>query len=815
MGKKQDIESRVSDLLSQMTLAEKISLLTGKDVWNTVSINRLGIPSIVMTDGPHGVRASNADVGRVVGPTTCFPTGISMAASWNVDMLEQVGQALGEETRGMDCDILLGPCVNIVRYPLGGRNFESYSEDPYLAGRTAVAYIKGVQSRGVGTSLKHYAVNNYEIERNRASSNVDERTLREIYLAQFEVAVKEAQPWTVMCSYNRINGVYASQHDTLLNKILKDEWGFEGFVVSDWGANHTIFESIQNGLDMEMPGPERYYKFLADSVQNFQIDEEAVDKAVRRILRIVIKSGRMDGTVSKGLVNTAAHQTLARKLAEEAITLLKNDGDILPISKKVKSIAVIGPNAAEAVIEGGGSSRVMPPYRVSPLVALKKCLKGKVKLEYESGCDNFDSPSTVPVSWLNGGLHAAFFADGTFSGKPMMTEDGLGPEFWFHVGWINGPVKPVSIRWKGRLTVPEDGQYKFSLTSGGVVRILLDGRKILDHKAPRDQKWHPDANAVVAKKLQGGKRYDLQIDYLRYPEQEVINYNLGISLTFEPGLDPRPARAVELAKRSDVVLFFAGYPDAFESEGNDRPNMDLTGKQDELIAAVAAANPKTVVVLNAGSPVNMPWAEKVAAIVEAYYPGQENGHAVAAVLLGEVNPSGKLPVTFPKRLEESPAFINASYPGAREVNYGEGIFVGYRYFDKVNVEPLFPFGFGLSYTTFKYSDLKLPRTVKAGQPVNVSLTVTNTGHVAGKETVQLYVADSESSLPRPPKELKGFVKVDLKPGASKTVTFTLDYRSMAFYDSHKKDWVAEPGEFQVLVGSSSRDIRLKGKFMLK
>ncbi len=811
---RKDIESRVNELLGQMSLAEKISLLTGKDVWNTVPIERLGIPSIVMTDGPHGVRAANAEVGRVVGPTTCFPTGISMAASWNVDLVEKVGQALGEETRGMDCDILLGPCVNIVRHPLGGRNFESYSEDPHLAGRTAVAFIKGVQSRGAGTSLKHYALNNYEIERFRASTNVDERTMREIYLPQFEAAVKEAQPWTVMCSYNRINGTYASQHDYLLNKILKEEWGFEGFVVSDWGANHTIFESVQGGLDMEMPGPERYYKFLAESVHNFQIDEEAIDKAVRRILRIVIKSGRMDGTTSKGSVNTPEHQALARKLAEEAITLLKNDGDVLPVGKKVKSIAVIGPNAAEAVIEGGGSSRVMPPYRVSPLEALKAKLGGKVRIEYEQGCNNSVSPFSVPTSWLNRGLHAAFFADDTFSGKPIMVEDGHATDFWFHVGWINGLVKPMAVRWTGRLTIPEDGLYKFSLINGGVVRILLDGRQILEHRSPRDEKWHPDATAAAIEKLEGGKGYDIQIDYVRYPEQEVINYNLGIGLTFE-GKDPRVARAVEAARRADLALIFAGYPDAFESEGNDRPNMDLTGNQDELIASVAAVNPRTVVVLNAGSPVTMPWADKVAAIVDAYYPGLENGNAVAAVLLGEVNPSGKLPVTFPKRLQDSPAFINASYPGAREVNYGEGIFVGYRYFDKVDLDPLFAFGHGLSYTTFEYSGLKLLRTVKAGQPVEVALTVTNTGKTAGKEIVQMYVTDSESSLPRPPKELKAFAKVDLKPGASKEVTFTLDQRSLAFYDPHKKQWVAEPGEFQVLVGSSSRDIRLKGKFTLK
>jgi len=820
MAKKPSIEARVEELLGQMTLTEKISLLSGKDVWNTVPIERLGIPSITMTDGPHGVRAANPEVGRVVEPATCFPTGISMAAAWNVDLVEQVGQALGEETRALDCDILLGPCVNIVRYPLGGRNFESYSEDPYLAGRTAVAYINGVQSRGVGTSLKHYALNNHEIERGRASSNADERTMREIYLAQFEAAVKEAQPWTVMCSYNRINGTYASQHDTLLNKILKGEWGFEGFVVSDWGANHTIFESVQNGLDLDMPGPARYYKMLAESVQNRQIEEEAIDKAVRRILRIVIKSGRIDGTTSKGSVNTPEHQALARKLAEEAITLLKNDGGVLPVSKQAKTVAIIGPNASEAVIEGGGSSHVDPPYRVSPLEALKAWLGDKVQLVYEQGCDNIDAPRSVPAGWLRGpngnlGVRRTAYPTYDCTGTPHENRDVQETEMWWDIG--NSPTyatMPYSAQLDGTLTVPEDGLYWFHIYHSGIVRIYLDGELALESQITDSMDTGVEFADNLVRKLEAGKTYALRMEYVRRPGQHIVYYRFGMARTFEPGNDPRLARAVEAARRADLALVFAGYPEGFESEGGDRPNMDLPGRQNELIAAVAAANPKTAVVLNVGSPIAMPWADQVAGIVAAYYPGLENGNAVASVLLGEVNPSGKLPVTFPKRLEDSPAFINASYPGARDVNYGEGIFVGYRYFDKVNLAPLFPFGHGLSYTTFEYSGLKLPATVKAGETVQVTLTVTNTGSVDGQEVVQLYVTDPESSLPRPLRELKAFTKVDLKPGESAEVTFALDQRSLAFYIPHKQQWVAEPGEFQVLVGSSSRDLRLQGAFTL-
>jgi len=809
------IELRVEELLSKLTLNEKVSLLSGQDIWNTVPVKRLGIPSITMTDGPHGVRASRQEAGRKVGPVTAFPTGIAMGACGDPELVERVGQALGEETRGMGCDILLGPCVNIVRDPRGGRNFETFSEDPYLTGRTAVAYINGVQSRRVGTSLKHFAANNYEVERFRASSNVDERTLREIYLAQFEMAVKEAHPWTVMCSYNRVNGVHASQNNYLLNEILKNEWGFEGAIVSDWAANHTIFESIASGLDLEMPGPAKYYRLLREAVDLWQIPAEALDNAVRRVLKLILLSGRMDKKASKGSVNTPAHQKLARQLAEEAITLLKNEGGVLPLGKDVRSLAVIGPNAAEAIIEGGGSSRVEPPYRLSPLEALLKRLMGRVQVEYESGCDNYDEPYTIPSAWMKDGMRGEFFEKADLSGEPFEVRDGFGPEFWWHVAWTPMPVQPMSARWTGKLTVPEDGAYKFVLNNSGTARLLLDGKKLLERRTSKAEQWKMNAvGGVCVQKLQAGKEYKLQIEYIRPPEQEIINYSLGIGPTFVPRPDPRPARAAELAKRCDVALVFAGYPEGYESEGSDRTSISLLGKQDELIAAVAAANPKTVVVLNAGAPVAMPWLDKVAAVVEAYYPGLENGNAVASVLVGEVNPSGKLPVTFPVRLEDSPAYINASYPGCREVNYGEGIFVGYRYYDKKDVIPLFPFGHGLSYTAFSYSDLRIPAKVKSGESFKVTVKVKNTGRMNGKEVVQLYIADLESSLPRPVKELKGFSKVDLKAGQSKTVTFTLDGRSLAYYDPVKRDWVAEPGEFEVLVGSSSRDIRLQGQFTL-
>jgi beta-glucosidase len=386
------MSERVESLLAQMTLKEKVSLLSGKDVWNTVPVERLGIPSLTMTDGPHGVRAADIATGRKLGPATSFPTGISMGACWNPELVEQVGSALADETRGMDCHILLGPCVNIVRSPLGGRNFETYAEDPYLAGRTGVAWVRGLQSRNVGASLKHYACNNQEINRHRSSSVIDERTLREIYLPAFEAVVKEAKPWTVMTSYNKINGVYASENPKMLKEILKGEWGYEGVVITDWGANHSTIDSKNAGLDLEMPGPAKYFgSFLVEAVRNWQVEECEVDDSVRRILRMILQAGAMDAENGNppGSVNTPVHHSLARELAEESIVLLKNEGPILPLRlDHIRSLAVIGPNAAEARIGGGGSSYVEPPYRVSPLEGIQARAGDHIEIRYAKGCDN-------------------------------------------------------------------------------------------------------------------------------------------------------------------------------------------------------------------------------------------------------------------------------------------------------------------------------------------------------------------------------------------------------------------------------------------
>ena len=803
----EELDLRIEDILHKLTLKEKVAFLSGIDNWHTSAVERLGIPSITMTDGPHGVRLNQPEANRIYGPATSFPTGVSMASSWDPELIERVGEALGEETRAMECDILLGPCVNIARHPLAGRNFESYSEDPYLAGRIGIGFVKGVQSQGIGTSLKHFACNNQETERGRGSSEIDERTLREIYLPAFEAIVKEANPWTVMCAYNRINGVYASQNNHLLNDILKEEWGYEGVVISDWGANHTTVESVAGGLDIEMPGPAKYYgNLLVEAVNNWQMDEKVIDASVRRILKMIFKTSKLSAPsmLPKGSLNTPEHQTLARELAEQSMVLLKNEGQILPLNLSgVRRIAVIGPNAAEASIGGGGSSFLEPPYRISPLAGLKAKLGSQVQVDYEPGCDNLVDLPPLKDNYVTGGLSAQYFNNPSFEGSPAAERIESKMEFWW---FEHGPIPefhgPFSGRWSGSLSVPTSGNYTFCLINTGISRLYLDGKLLVEKSMENNPAPFPVGRSTVEVKLANDKPYQLTLEFVKPASDRLAHLRLLFAFTPKAEEDDRLARAVKLAKESDIALLFVGNPEGYESEGNDRPNIDLPGRQNELIAAVAAANPRTIVVLYSGVPVAMPWLDDVPALLDGYYPGLEGGHAVANVLTGEVNPSGKLSVTFPKKLADTPAFIN--FPGNRQVYYGEGIFVGYRYYDQREIEPLFPFGYGLSYTQFELSDFQVMNYVNPDEPVHASVKVKNIGKVKGKEVVQLYVTDKLSSLPRPPKELKGFKKVSLAPCETMTVDFYLDQRAFAFYDPQSSDWIVEPGEFELLIGCSSK-----------
>lgn len=815
---------QVSTLLGRMTLKEKIRLLAGKDDWNTSGVARLGIPSLSLVDGPHGVRIVN-DGRRWKGATTSFPTGASMAACWNPGLIEEMGGAIAEEVLGVGGDILLGPCVNIVRHPLSGRNFETFTEDPFLAGRLAVAYIRGVQSQGVGASLKHFACNNQEVERLHGNSEVDERTLREIYLPAFETAVQEAGPWTVMCAYNRINGSYASENRYLLDQILRQEWGFKGIVLSDWGATHSTVESVSAGLDIEMPGPAKFTLGLEAAVQSLQIDEAVIDRSVSRILRVLLLSGKMGDASArrKGCLNTPAHMALARQLAEESIVLLKNERGLLPFALEGnQSIAVLGPNADELQLSGGGSSEIDRPFLLAtPLDALRERLKGRVDLRFEAGALNYEKPPIIdirrlkPLQGQGYGLLGEYFDNSTFSGEPRLTQVDANMNLWWGGSSPAPELSPhvFSARWTGTLSVLHSADYTLQMVcSGGECRVFLDGDRIVEISR-EDAEAGKGTSRWIALQLEPGKAYGFRMEYVRHSsagESAGLTPFFGIA----PGSDlsRQLAQAVELAHASDLAIVFVGMSRRFEQEGSDRPDLRLPGNQDELIRAVARANPRTIVVLNAGAPVAMPWANDVAAILDVFYPGQDGAGAIADILTGVVSPSGRLAVTFPRRIEDTPAFLD--YPGTRGSRYGEGIFVGYRYYDKRLVEPLFPFGFGLSYTNFAYSGMDAPQTFLPDEEVSVSLTVTNTGARRGKEVVQLYVNDEVSSLTRPVRELKGFAKVDLAPGESTVVNFRLGMRAFSFYDPHQGRWVAEPGEFLLQVGSSSRDIRATARLTM-
>lgn len=819
------IDSSLLSLVKKMTLSEKVSLLSGKDLWHTMPISRLGIPSIVMSDGPHGVRTGPEGAGRVIGPATAFPTGVSMASSWNRELLTRVGAALADETRHLGCHILLGPCINIVRSPLGGRNFETFSEDPFLAGQMGIAYVEGLQSGEVGASVKHFVANNQEYERFRGNSVVDERTLREIYLPAFEMVVKESKPWTVMCSYNRINGTYASENELLLRKILKQEWGYDGAVISDWGAVHDIHLPVSAGMDLEMPGPALYFgKNLEAAVNNWQVDEADIDEAVLRMLRLISWAGLIGEEKSLDKVEAPpVHHSIARELAAEAMVLLKNDSRLLPLQQsKINKLAVIGLNANQMIC-GGGSSRVEPEHWVTPLEGLMSKLGDSVDVVFEPGYDNRVTPVSIPsgrfVNPETGlvGLEAEIFDNLELSGEPKLKRVDKKIDFWWAGG---GPAidvvdeKQFSIRWRGFFKAPESGETVFIISNTGYAKVWLDGKVLLENDTrvvsnTSEELKREDPQEVIT--LEKGEVYPFEAVYVSGEE----NPFAMMRISYKPPLSVKGdliKRAVDAAKKSDAVIIVAGLPDLFESEGRDRPDMKLPGEQDALIRAVAAENPNTVVVLNAGAPVELPWIEAIDTLVLAYYPGQEGGHALADILFGDINPSGKLTVSYPKRLEDNPAYMH--YPGKKDVHYGEGIFVGYRYYDTKGIEPQFPFGYGLSYTTFEYEELTVPEAVKQGEAFEVSVTVKNTGGVYGHEVVQLYVRDVDASVERPIRELKGFEKVGLAPGESKTLQFDLNPRSLSFYDVYLHDWVAEPGVFEVQVGASSADIRLIEEFEL-
>ena len=806
---KAPLEERVEDLLARLTPRERISLLAGGSQFATQGIERLQIPALRFSDGPNGVRSNEGE------STTVFPTGSALAATWDPDVLQAVGQAIGREARALDIQVMLGPNVNIQRSPLAGRNFEAYSEDPYLTGKLGVGFVKGVQSQGVGTSVKHFVANEQENDRNRSSSNLDERTLREIYLLPFEMVVQEAHPWTVMASYNRVNGTYASENERIIRDVLKGEWGFDGVLMSDWGAVHTTVEAANAGLDLEMPGPPRFFgSRLAQATRNWQVEEKVVDDAARRMVRLIIRTGALDGKRPSGELRSAHNRATALAAASEAITLLKNERGVLPLDKsRLRSLAIIGPNADVPLYQGGGSASVIPSRIETPLQSLRTLVGQGVRISYAQGADNDFLPPPADARLLSPseargdqGLRVTYYNNASFAGTPARTAIET------HFGRLALPVEgaQISARFEGFLWAPRDGTYEFSLSQLGEATVYVDDQKILSPelgtvRPPAMDFGAPIRLASVA--LTSGRPHRLRVEYISLP-LPFHSLQLGIRLPA-----PTIEEAVQVARTADAVVVFVGSSVSAETEGRDRSDMELAGRQNELVAAVLAANPNTVVVLNSGSPVRLPWADTAHTLVQGWLAGEEGPHALAQVLLGEVNPSGKLPFTFPRRLEDNPAYLY--YSSGRDANYGEGVFVGYRYYEKRKLAPLFPFGHGLSYTSFEYANLRVPATLAPGQPLQVSVDVKNTGRRAGRETVQVYVGDEATAeVVRPLKELKSFRKVSLAPGASTTLTFTLVPRDLSYYDPHLREWTNTHGAHRIYVGSSSADIRLQQPFQL-
>ena len=805
----------IEELLDKMTLAEQVALLAGIDFWTTAPIEHLGIPAIKVSDGPNGARGGGSLVGGVRAAS--FPVGIALGATWDLALIEEIGRALAAEAHSKGARVLLAPTVNLHRSPLNGRNFECYAEDPFLTARIACAYIAGLQREGVAATIKHFVGNESEFERMTISSEIAERPLRELYLAPFEAAVKEAGTWALMSSYNRLNGTYVSEEPRLLRDILKGEWGFDGVVISDWFATHSTAAALNGGMDLEMPGPTRFRgEQLVAAVESGAVEAATVRDSARRILRLIDRVGAFADPIipAERAQDRPEDRALIRRAGAAGSVLLHNDG-ILPLDPAATgTIAVIGPNAKTAQIMGGGSAQLNAHYRVTPFEGIAAQLGSQTQLTYELGCTNY---RLLPL--LDSELTVEYFNAPDFSGAVVFSETTSSSELM----WL-GEVRPgittrqFSARATARFVPQESGDYHFGLVSAGQSRLALDGQPLVDNWTA----WQPGGNyfgagsaeAVGVASLNAGQEYSLTAEYA-YQETGALGIRalrLGAALST---VDETIERAVRIAAEAATVILCVGANGEWDGEGQDRPDLSLPGRQDELIARVAAANPCTVVVLQTGGPVAMPWLSAVAAILQAWYPGQECGNAIADVLFGVTDPGGRLPQTFPARLEDNPAFLN--YPGENgRVSYGEGLFIGYRYYDKKRIAPLFPFGHGLSYTSFSYGELELSAAeVGSGDTLTARIAVTNTGARAGQEVVQLYVRDSPSSLVRPEKELKGFAKLHLAPGETAVAAIDLDLRSLAFFDDRQGAWVAEAGEFTVLVGHSSSDIRAHATFQLK
>lgn len=804
---KNDVERRIDGILGKMTTDEKIEILGGINDFFTRANARLGISPLKMSDGPLGVHD--------YGLTTAYPAGIALAASWDVALAHRFGVAMGKDARARGVHFILAPGMNIYRAPMNGRNFEYFGEDPFLASRIAVNEIEGIQEQQVIATAKHFAGNNSEFARMTLSSDIAERALREIYLPAFEASVREAKVGAVMDAYNLVNGVYMTANEHLNNEILKKDWGFDGIVMSDWGATHDGLAAANGGLDLEMPSPSFMNRdTLLPALKDGRLSMATLDDKVRRILRKAIEFGFFDRDQTETNIPFYSQEgrQVALEMARGGMVLLKNAGNLLPLDEnRLKIIAVIGPNAYPAVISGGGSAETKPFNSVSCLEGVSNRAGTKVNVLYDVDLPDlnevFENSEFVTTPGGEKGLHGEYFSNQDLKGSPAL--ERVDPRV--HFDWGEGsfaPAQPVdhfSVRWTGYFIPKATGDYQFFTSADDGVRLYIGDDRVID-----DWQSHSQTIDSSIKHLEAGQAYKIRFEYFEDVGSAIVGFGVTRADAFVG------SKTKTLAAKADAVVICAGFDPKTESEGSDR-TFQLPGGQDELIRQISAVNKNTIVVLNAGGNVDMaPWIDKVPAVLHAWYPGQEGGTALAQILFGDYSPSGKLPASFERKWEDNPVFPNY-YPakGDSRVQYAEGVFVGYRYYDRSETKPLFPFGFGLSYTTFAYSNLSVsPQSGNLNEPITVSFELKNTGHREGAEVAELYVGDSHSSVPRPVKELKGFAKISLQPGESKQVRLTLDRRAFSFYDVAKKGWSAEPGQFTILVGGSSDKIPLQGKFTL-
>jgi beta-glucosidase len=801
------MSSRIETLVDGMTLAEQVSLLSGEDFWSLPAIARLNLPKLRVTDGPNGARGGGSLIGGV--KSAAFPVGIALGASWNVALAREIGSALADEVKSKGAHVSLAPTVNLHRSVANGRNFECYSEDPILTAELAVGYITGLQEKRVSATIKHFVGNESEIERTTMSSEVSERALRELYLVPFEWAVKKAGTWGIMSSYNRLNGTYTSEHSWLLDQVLRKEWTYSGIVMSDWFGSHSTAPTVNAGLDLEMPGPSRDRgALLVAAVEAGEVSRETIRTRVLNILRLMERTGAIDdhSEWQERADDRPEHRALIRRAGAEAAVLLKNTG-ILPLSGRGR-VAVIGPNAKVAQIMGGGSAQLNPHYSVSPHEGLSAAL-GADRLGFAVGATNhrFEPVLKTP-------LRVEYFDNAALIGTPVHTEtQDMATAFW--IGAVGGgKVDPLhfSARLTGIYRSEASGIHRIGIYAAGLAKVYVDGRLVVDawrNWTKGRTFFEEGCDEVIGEAaFEQGRDYEIRIEFATKPFATLglAAFAVGIG---KPLGDEAIAEAVALAKSSEVALVFVGRSGEWDTEGSDLASIALPGRQNELVSAVAKANSNTVVVLQTGGPVEMPWLDDVAAVIEAWYPGQEAGNAIADVLTGAAEPGGRLPQTFPRRWADNPTQSQDKqvYPGHDgKVRYEEGVFIGYRHYDKHGITPLFPFGFGLSYTQFRVTDFAVDaHQFESDGTVSVSMTVHNIGTRAGSEVVQVYVADPEASLPRPRRELKAFAKVHLAAGQSERVTLELDERAFAFFSEQARHWVVEPGRFNVSVARNASD----------